>query len=47
MIKTKVAFWEGRFFSSQSELFENFSDCSDWLDRSWPSKKCYFYFDHV
>jgi len=29
MIKTKVAFLEGRRFSSQSELFDNFSDCSD------------------
>jgi len=31
MIKTKVAFLEG--------LFENFLDCSDWLDKSRPSKK--------
>jgi len=38
MIKTKVAFLEGRLFSSQSGLFENFSDCSDWLDKSRPSK---------
>jgi len=22
------------FFSSQSKLFENFSDCSDWLNKS-------------
>jgi len=28
MIKAKAAFF------SQSELFENFSDCSDWLDKS-------------
>jgi len=26
MIKANVAFLEGRFFFSQSELFENFSD---------------------
>jgi len=39
MIKIKVAFLEGRLFSSQSWLFENFSDCSDWLDKSRPSKK--------
>jgi len=26
MIKTKVAFLEGRLFSSQSDLFENFSN---------------------
>jgi len=53
MIKTKVAFMEGQLFSSQSELFENFSDCqselvanfsdcSDWLDNSRPSKKATF-----
>jgi len=42
MIKTKVTFLEGRLFSSQSELFENFSDCSDWLDKSQPSKKATF-----
>jgi len=41
MIKTKVAddFLEGRLLSSQSELFENFSNFSDWLDKSRPSKK--------
>jgi len=31
MIKAKVAFLEGQLFSSQSGLFENFSDCSDWI----------------
>jgi len=30
------------FFSSQSGLFENFLDCSDWLDKSRPSKKATF-----
>jgi len=39
MIKTKVAFLEGRLFSSQSGLFENFLHLSDWLDKSRPSKK--------
>jgi len=39
MIKTKVAFLEDRLFSIQSRLFENFLDCSDWLDKSRPSKK--------
>jgi len=39
MIKTKVAFLEARLFSSPSELFENFLNCSDWLDKSRPSKK--------
>jgi len=44
MIKTKVSFFGVRLFSSQSELFENFSDCSDWLDKSQPSKKSHFCF---
>jgi len=39
MIKAKVAFLEGRFFSSQSGLYEKVSDCSDWLDKSRSSKK--------
>jgi len=42
MIKPKVAFLENRLFSSQSGLFENFFDCSDWLDKSRPSKKVNF-----
>jgi len=29
-------------FSRQSGLFEKFSDCSDWLDKSRPSKKSTF-----
>jgi len=46
MIKTKVAFLEDRLFSNQSGLFENFSDCSDWLVKSRTSRiaTC---FDHV
>jgi len=39
MIKTKVAFLEGQLFSSQSELFEYFFNCFDWLDWSLPSQK--------
>jgi len=39
MIKTEVAFLDGRLFSSQSGLFEYFSDCSEWLVKSRPSKK--------
>jgi len=42
MIKTKVAFLEGRLFSSRSGLFKNYLDCSDWLDKNWPSKKATF-----
>jgi len=42
MIKTKVALLEGQLFFSQSGRFEKFSDCSDWLDKSWPSKKAAF-----
>jgi len=37
-----VAFLESRLFSSQSELFENFLDCSDLLDKSRPSKNATF-----
>jgi len=39
-----VAFLEGRLISSQSEIFEYFLNCSDWLVKS--SKK-HFCFDHV
>jgi len=46
-IKTKVGFLEDRLFSSQSKSFKNFSDCSDWLDKSRPSKKSHFCFDHA
>jgi len=38
MIKTKVAFLEGRFLSSQSEQFKKFSKSSDWLEKSRLSK---------
>jgi len=43
MIKIKVAFLEGRLFSSQSEFFKNCSDCSDWLDKSPPKKPLLFW----
>jgi len=39
MIKAKVSFLEGWLFSSKSGLFENFSVCSDWLDKNSPPKK--------
>jgi len=39
MIKIKVTFLKGRLFSSQVGLFENFSYCSDWLDKSRSFKK--------
>jgi len=42
LFKTKVTFLEGRPFSSQSEHFDNFSDCSDYPDKSRPSKKTAF-----
>jgi len=43
MIKTKAAFLGGQLISSQSGLFETFSDCSDWLlDKSRLSKKATF-----
>jgi len=40
--QNKSGFLEGRLFSSQSELFEHFFNCSDWLDKSRPSKKASF-----
>jgi len=42
MIKTKVAFLEGRLLSNQLELFEYLLNCSDWLDKSRLSTKAIF-----
>jgi len=42
MIKAKVAFLDGRIFSNQPGLFEDFSNYSDWLDKSRLSKKATF-----
>jgi len=42
MIKTKVAFLEGRLLSNQSEQSEKFSKSADWLGRSRPFKKATF-----
>jgi len=42
MIKTKVAFLEGPHFSSQSELFENFSDSLIGWIKAGPPKKATF-----
>jgi len=42
MIKTIVAFLKGRHFPSQSDLLQFFLNCSDWLDKSRPSKKATF-----
>jgi len=39
MIKTNVAFVEGRLLSSQSEQFRKYSKSSDWMGKSRPSKK--------
>jgi len=39
MIKTKVAFLEGRLLSSQSKQFEKFSKSFDWLKKAGPPKK--------
>jgi len=38
MIKTKVAFVEGRILSSQSDQFNKYSKSSDWLEKSRLSK---------
>jgi len=42
MIKTKVAFLEGRLLSSQTEQSERSSKSSDWLEKSRPFKKAAF-----
>jgi len=42
MIKTKVAFGEDGLLTSQSEQFKKRSKSSDWLEKSWPSKKATF-----
>jgi len=40
--KQKWLFRGPRVFSGKSGLFENFSDCSDWLDKNRHSKKATF-----
>jgi len=48
MIKTKVACLEGRFFSSQSELYEYFLNCSDWLDKiNFPKRPLCFGYRYI
>jgi len=42
MIKTKVAFLEGRLLFSQSEQSEMFSKRSNWLEKCPLSKKATF-----
>jgi len=42
MIKTKVAFLEGRRLSGQSVQSEKLSKNSDWLEKGRPSKKSTF-----
>jgi len=42
MIKTKMAFLEGRLLSSQSKHSEKLSKSPDWLEKSRPSKKATF-----
>jgi len=36
--QNKSGFFGGPAFSSQSELFEYFLNCSDWLDKTGPPK---------
>jgi len=43
MIKTKVAFLEGRLLTSQSEQFKKFSISSDWLEKAGHPKKLLFF----
>jgi len=40
--QNKSDFFGGPAFSNQSGHFENFQDCSDWPDKSRPSKKSTF-----
>jgi len=42
MIKTKVAFLEGRLLSSQPEQSKTFLKIPDWLEKSRPSIKAIF-----
>jgi len=42
MIKTKVAFLEGRLFFSQTEDFDYLLNCSDWLEKSRSFNKATF-----
>jgi len=47
MIKTEVAFLEGRLFSIQSDVFEYVTNCS-WLAGYKPAlQKSHFCLDHV
>jgi len=47
MIKTKVAFLEGRLLTSRSEQSEKFSKILDWLKKKPALQKSHFCFDHV
>jgi len=45
--QNKSGFFRGPVLFQPIRLFENFLDCSDWMDKSRPSKKSPFCFDHV
>jgi len=47
MIKTKVAFLEGRLLFSQSEQSEKFSKSSNWHGKKPALQKSHFCFNHV
>jgi len=40
--QNKSGFFGGRLFSNQSEPFQYFLNCSEWPDKSRPSKKATF-----
>jgi len=42
MIKTKVAFWKVGFFPVNQNNLKSIQKSSDWLEKSWPSKKATF-----
>jgi len=47
MIKTKVAFLEGRLLTSQSDQFKKDSKSYDWQKKKLALQKSRFCFDHV
>jgi len=47
MVKTKVAFLEGRLLSSQLEQLKKYSKSFDWLEKKQALQKQHFCFDYV
>jgi len=47
MSKNKVAFWEGRLFSSQSEFLKAFLNSFEWLDKAGSPATYFMDNEHV